>query len=48
MLRASARGAVLVSVGLRRGFKPFHVRANSGILGNRTDVFATSASTSGP
>jgi hypothetical protein len=34
--------------GLRSGFKPFHVRANSGNLANRTDVFATTASTSGP
>ena len=34
--------------GLRPGFKPFHVRANSGNLTNRTDVFATTASTSGP
>jgi len=34
--------------GLRPGFKPFHVRANSGNLANRTDVFATTASTSGP
>jgi hypothetical protein len=34
--------------GLRPGFKPFHVRANSGTLGNRTDVFATTASTGGP
>jgi BNR repeat-like domain len=34
--------------GLRPGFKPFQVRANSGLLANRTDVFATTASTSGP
>jgi hypothetical protein len=34
--------------GLRPGFKPFHVRANSGNLTNRTDVFATTASTGGP
>jgi len=34
--------------GLRPGFKPFHVRANSGNLANRTDVFATTASTAGP
>jgi hypothetical protein len=34
--------------GLRPGFKSFHVRANSGDLANRTDVFATTASTSGP
>ena len=34
--------------GLRPGFKPFHVRANSGNLANRTDVFATTASTTGP
>jgi hypothetical protein len=34
--------------GLRPGFKPFQVRANSGNLANRTDVFATTASTSGP
>ena len=33
---------------LRPGFKPVHVRANSGNLANRTDVFATTASTSGP
>ena len=31
--------------GSRPGFKPFHVRANSGNLANRTDVFATTAST---
>ena len=29
------------------GFKPFQVRANSGNLANRTDVFATTASTGG-
>jgi hypothetical protein len=34
--------------GLRPGFKPFQVRANSGNLVNRTDVFATTASTGGP
>ena len=34
--------------GARPGLKPFHVRANSGNLANRTDVFATTASTSGP
>jgi len=34
--------------GLRPGFKPFHVRANSGNLLNRTDVFSTTASVSGP
>ena len=34
--------------GLRPGFKPFLVRANSGNLANRTDVFATTASTTGP
>jgi hypothetical protein len=34
--------------GSRPGFKPFHVRANSGNLANRTDVFSTTASTSGP
>lgn len=34
--------------GLRPGFKPFFVRANDGILANRTDVFATTATTSGP
>ena len=34
--------------GLKPGFKPFHVRANSGNLANRTDAFATTASTSGP
>jgi hypothetical protein len=34
--------------GLRPGFKPFQVRANSGNLANRTDVFATTASTTGP
>ena len=34
--------------GSRPGFKPFHVRANSGTLANRTDVYATTASTSGP
>src|SRR5215210_2420944 len=34
--------------GARPGFKPFQVRANSGNLANRTDVFATTASTSGP
>jgi hypothetical protein len=34
--------------GSRPGFKPFQVRANSGVLTNRADVFATTASTSGP
>jgi hypothetical protein len=34
--------------GARPGFKPFHARANSGNLMNGTDVFATTASTSGP
>jgi len=34
--------------GSEPGFKPFHVRANSGNLANRTDAFATTASTSGP
>lgn len=34
--------------GLKPGFKPFHVRANSGNLTNRTDVFSTTASVSGP
>jgi hypothetical protein len=34
--------------GMRPGFKPFQVRANSGNLANRTDVFATTASRSGP
>jgi hypothetical protein len=34
--------------GRRPGFKPFHARANSGDLMNRTDVFATTASTSSP
>ena len=34
--------------GRRPGFKSFHVRANSGDVMNRTDVFATTASTSGP
>ena len=34
--------------GLRPGFKPFQVRANSGNLMNRTDVFATTASVAGP
>ena len=33
---------------VRPGFKPFQVRANSGNLTNRTDVFATTASTNGP
>jgi hypothetical protein len=36
------------SGGELRGFKPFQVRANSGNLANRTDVFATTASTVGP
>lgn len=34
--------------GVKPGFKPFFVRANDGNLTNRTDVFATTASTSGP
>jgi hypothetical protein len=34
--------------GLEPGFKPFHARANSGNLLNRTDVFSTTASVSGP
>jgi len=35
--------------GLKPGFKPFHVRANAATdLLNRTDVFATTASTAGP
>ncbi|MBA3262304.1 MAG: exo-alpha-sialidase [Thermoleophilaceae bacterium] len=34
--------------GLKPGFKPFHVRANTGNLTNRTDVFSTTASVSGP
>ncbi|HEX6026887.1 MAG TPA: sialidase family protein [Solirubrobacter sp.] len=34
--------------GLTPGFKPFHVRADSGNLMNRTDVFATTASVAGP
>ena len=34
--------------GLEPGFKPFHVRANSGNLANRTDVFSTTASVTGP
>jgi hypothetical protein len=35
--------------GIRPGFKPFHVRANSPLDPlNRTDVFATTASTQGP
>jgi hypothetical protein len=34
--------------GSEPGFKPFHVRANSGNLLNRTDVFSTTASVSGP
>jgi hypothetical protein len=33
---------------VRPGFKPFQVRANSGDLANRTDVFGTTASTAGP
>ena len=36
------------AAGSRPGFKPFQVRANSGNLANRTDVFGTTASTSGP
>jgi hypothetical protein len=38
-------GLDFASGGLRPGFKPFQVRANSGNLANRTDVFATTAST---
>jgi hypothetical protein len=35
--------------GSRPGFKPFHARANApGNPLNRTDVFATTASTHGP
>jgi len=34
--------------GLEPGFKPFFVRANDGNLLNRTDVFSTTATTSGP
>jgi hypothetical protein len=34
--------------GSEPGFKPFQVRVNSGKLANRTDAFATTASTSGP
>ena len=34
--------------GARPGFKPFHVRANSGTVTNRTDVFSTTASVTGP
>jgi len=35
--------------GVKPGFKPFHVRANAaGNPLNRTDVFATTASTHGP
>jgi hypothetical protein len=34
--------------GVEPGFKPFHVRANSGNLLNRTDVFSTTASLGGP
>jgi hypothetical protein len=41
-------GLDFADAGLRPGFKPFHVRANSGNLANRTDVFATTASRSGP
>jgi BNR repeat-like domain len=41
-------GLDFAGAGLKPGFKPFHVRANSGNLTNRTDVFATTASTSGP
>jgi hypothetical protein len=33
---------------MKPGFKPFHVRANSGNLLNRTDVFSTTASLGGP
>ena len=41
-------GLDFAGAGSRPGFKPFQVRANSGDLANRTDVFATTASTSGP
>jgi hypothetical protein len=34
--------------GSRPGSKPFHVRANSGNVANRTDVFATTAPASAP
>jgi hypothetical protein len=34
--------------GVEPGFKPFHVRASSGNLLNRTDVFSTTASVGGP
>ena len=35
--------------GARPGFKPFQVRANDPLdLANRSDVFATTASTHGP
>ena len=39
-------GLDLAGGGLKPGFKPFLVRANSGHAANRTDVFATTASTS--
>ena len=32
--------------GLKPGFKPFFVRSNDAMPTNRTDVFATTASTS--
>ena len=41
-------GLDFAGAGLRPGFKPFHVRANSGNLLNRTDVFSTTESVSGP
>jgi hypothetical protein len=41
-------GLDFAASGAEPGFKPFHVRANSGNLANRTDAFATTASTSGP
>jgi hypothetical protein len=41
-------GLDFAGAGMRPGFKPFHVRANSGNLLNRTDVFSTTASVSGP
>jgi hypothetical protein len=33
-------GLAPAGAGMRPGFKPFHVRANSGNLLNRTDVFS--------
>jgi hypothetical protein len=41
-------GLDFASGGVRPGFKPFHVRANSGNVLNRTDVFSTTASLTGP